>query len=227
MLAPGAGKEDPQSGTGNLTPDLAQVAHLLLGSPSCNHQTCTRCPFSGWEASLLFLLPGCPNLLKIGRLPRIQNLWPRCDHTWIGDEPEACPPDHVRLQHRAEATTAIPQPKMPQGLRPQSLTLPMAQAGAQILLWRKAVTELAEVVTEVQKGGAGKGEIRWTGANEGKAVGSQKPIPARWEDCKRWGCTWAEASNLVHPPLSQGSWSTKCKFKNKIIKNFKSVNKEY
>lgn len=85
MLAPGGWGywlvKQISADTGSLAPDLAHLACLLPGSPSCSLQTYILCLFSGQEASLPFLLPGCPNLLKIGTPPRIQNPVPRCDQS--------------------------------------------------------------------------------------------------------------------------------------------------
>lgn len=114
MLAPGGWGywlvKQISADTGSLAPDLAHLACLLPGSPSCSLQTYILCLFSGQEASLPFLLPGCPNLLKIGTPQEFKILCLDVISPWIGDELEACPTEHVVLQPGAETTVAVPQP---------------------------------------------------------------------------------------------------------------------
>lgn len=144
------------AGTWSLSADLAQETHLLLGSPSCSHQTYIMCAL--WEPGSQSALPMTrySNPTRTGNPRKVENPLPGCDQYMNLEMVRRLSPSMTWCcQPRAETPIAMPCPETPRGLHRLTLTHPMAQAGAQTPPGCRVVAILrqkSQAVPEVPRG---------------------------------------------------------------------------
>lgn len=154
--------------------------------------------------------------------------------TWTGDEQEACPPDMWCCQPGTETITARPHPETPRGPHCLILTPPITHTCAQTLPACRVLSDLGRRSQQCLgfKGTGGSSSI-WVrlerersgmaGVTEGWQREARNSCPreaGRWQEL---GLHVSRRSKTGACSVVQGTSRTKNKFKNKIIKNFKTA----